>query len=324
MVAVVVGAGLVTDVGTAPPAGAEVVEVVVSVVATFDLGGTEVVDDTAAIAIVDVVVVCGPAVFWRARPKRNAQTAIVTMSAEINRVATAWSTALRRRRGGTAGVSPVRSLMTGVSPVGSSQLATAGRYPHHGRANRHRSGPADAEVVAVQLSRPAAIMQRCSAMSIAERMGRLSNKLYDRMRSKAAFTISADAAVERDFEPLRGHKYATLVTFRKSGEAMPSPVWFGLDSEGRAYLHTMHDSGKVKRIRNNSKALIVASTTRGKPTGPVLAGAARVLPEDEWPHAEAALAAAYGTGRKIYQRVLGDAEGIGTYIEITPVASAST
>jgi hypothetical protein len=63
VVAVVVGAGLVTDVGTAPPAGAEVVEVVVSVVATFDLGGTEVVDDTAAIAIVDVVVVCGPAVF---------------------------------------------------------------------------------------------------------------------------------------------------------------------------------------------------------------------------------------------------------------------
>lgn len=160
-------------------------------------------------------------------------------------------------------------------------------------------------------------------MSFAERMARLSNKFYDRMRSKAAFTISADDAVERDFEPLRGHKYATLVTFRKSGEAMPSPVWFGLDDAGRAYMHTMYDSGKVKRIKNNGKALIVASNTRGKPKGPVLAGIARVVPEEEWPHAEAALAAAYGTGRKIYQRALGDAEGIGTYIEISPVTSSA-
>ena len=157
-------------------------------------------------------------------------------------------------------------------------------------------------------------------MSFAERMGRLSNKFYDRMRSKAAFSISADDAVEGDFDPLRGHKYATLVTFRKSGEAMPSPVWFGLDDRGRAFVQTMYDSGKVKRINNNSKALIVASTTRGKPTGPVLAGTARVLPEDEWPHAEATLAAAYGVGRKIYHRTLGDAEGISAYIEISPVS----
>jgi hypothetical protein len=51
----------------------------------------------------------------------------------------------------------------------------------------------------------------------------------------------------------------------------------------------------------------------------VLAGTARVVPKDEWPHAEAALAAAYGAGRKIYQRTLGDAGDFGTYIEITPV-----
>ena len=147
-------------------------------------------------------------------------------------------------------------------------------------------------------------------MSVSERLARLSNKVYDRTRSKAAFTIRAEDAVERDFEPLRGHKYATLVTFRKSGEAMPSPVWFGLDAAGRAYAHTMLDSGKVKRIRNNGKALIVASTTRGKPIGPVLAGTARVVPEDEWPHAEATLAAAYGRGRKVYMPRDGQHRGL--------------
>jgi hypothetical protein len=65
--------------------------------------------------------------------------------------------------------------------------------------------------------------------------------------------------------------------------------------------------------------LIVASNTRGKPIGPVLAGTARLVPEAEWPHAEATLVAAYGAGRKIYERVLGGAEGIGTYLEISPV-----
>jgi PPOX class probable F420-dependent enzyme len=158
-------------------------------------------------------------------------------------------------------------------------------------------------------------------MSFADRMGRFSNKVYDRMRSKKAFTIREDDAVERDFEPLRGHKYATLVTFRRSGEAMPSPVWFGLDDAGRAYIHTMLDTGKVKRIRNNGRAVIVASSVRGKPSGPVLKGTARVVPEDEWPHAEAALAAAYGAGRKIYQRTVGEGEGLG-YIEISPVTAA--
>lgn len=159
-------------------------------------------------------------------------------------------------------------------------------------------------------------------MSIAERMARLSNKFYDRMRHRAAFDVHEDDAVQGDFSSLRGHRYALVVTFKRSGEAVPSPVWFGLDDAGRAYLHTMHDAGKVKRIRNNGRALIVAANARGKPIGKPLVGSARVMPEEEWPHAEATLAAAYGAGRKVYQRLLGDAEGIGTYIEISPVGAA--
>ena len=49
-----------------------------------------------------------------------------------------------------------------------------------------------------------------------------------------------------------------------------------------------------------------------------MAGKARVLPKEEWPHAEAALAAAYGVSRKIYEGVLGGPEEMGTYIEISP------
>src|SRR5438309_208181 len=128
-------------------------------------------------------------------------------------------------------------------------------------------------------------------MKFIERISRLSNRMYDRMRHPSAFTISSDDAVDGDFGALRGKKYAVLVTFRRNGEAVPSPVWFGVDDDGRAYVRTLHNAGKVKRIRNNPQALIAPSTVRGKPTGAPIRATARVLPNEEWPHAEAALAA---------------------------------
>ena len=155
-------------------------------------------------------------------------------------------------------------------------------------------------------------------MSLMERLARLSNRMYDRLRHRKAFDIREADAVHGSFEPLRGHSYAVLVTFRRSGEAVPSPVWFGLDEQGRAYLHTLHNAGKVKRVRNNGRALLVASTVRGKPKGPVLSGQARIVPEDEWPHAEEALANAYGIGRKIYNAALSGPPEMGAYIEVAP------
>jgi uncharacterized protein len=155
-------------------------------------------------------------------------------------------------------------------------------------------------------------------MSVSERLARFSDRMFDRMRDARAFTLSEDTAIDGDFDSLRGHKYAVVVTFRRDGDAVPSPVWFGVDETGDAYLKTRHGAGKVKRLRNDSRALIALSNIRGKPMGPAIRGTGRVLPKEEWPHAEATLAAAYGTGRKISERVLGGPEEMGGYIEITP------
>ncbi|MGQ0804961.1 MAG: hypothetical protein ACT4PI_14005 [Actinomycetota bacterium] len=43
-----------------------------------------------------------------------------------------------------------------------------------------------------------------------------------------------------------------------------------------------------------------------------------MLPREKWPHAEETLAAAFGAGRKISERVLGGPEEMVGYIEITP------
>jgi len=158
-------------------------------------------------------------------------------------------------------------------------------------------------------------------MSMSERMSRLSNLVYDRMRDRRAFSLRTDNASDATFDGLRGQKYAVVVTFRRNGDAVPSPVWFGLDQDGRAYVHTLHDAGKVKRIHNDSRVLIAASNVRGKPIGPAIRGTARIVPKDEWPHAEAALVEAYGIGRKLYERVFGGAANMGTYVEISPMDS---
>ena len=117
---------------------------------------------------------------------------------------------------------------------------------------------------------------------------------------------------------MRGHKYCLLVTYKRSGEAVPTPVWFGL-GDGKLYVRSEADVAKVKRIRNNPEVRVAPCTMRGKPLGPPAEGRARVLDQSgDRQRAEAALQANYGLGRKIYERA-GGAFGIETvYLEITP------
>lgn len=145
------------------------------------------------------------------------------------------------------------------------------------------------------------------------------NRFYDRARNRRAFDVDEHDAIDGDFEALRGHNYALLVTFRRSGQPVPSPVWFGLDAEGRAFVETEPGTGKLKRIHNDPRALIAPSSVRGNPKGPAVRGTARVLPESEWPHAEQTLAAAYGLGRKLYERAfMRGGPASHTYLEIVP------
>ncbi|MGA9800684.1 MAG: PPOX class F420-dependent oxidoreductase [Terriglobales bacterium] len=80
---------------------------------------------------------------------------------------------------------------------------------------------------------------------------------------------------------ISGQKYISLVSFRKSGDPIPTPVWFG-EKADKLYVMTRSDSGKYKRIRNNPKVLIAPCTIRGKITGPQFPATARILPAEDW------------------------------------------
>jgi PPOX class probable F420-dependent enzyme len=77
---------------------------------------------------------------------------------------------------------------------------------------------------------------------------------------------------------VHGQRYVLLATFRKTGVAVYTPIWFAEDG-GKLYFMTNEKLGKVKRIRNNPKVKIAPCTIRGTITGPEFAGTARILPE---------------------------------------------
>ncbi len=81
-------------------------------------------------------------------------------------------------------------------------------------------------------------------------------------------------------DSLRGTKYISLSTFRRSGQPVLTPVWFAEDAS-KLYVMTRCDSGKYKRIRNNPQIRFAACTARGKVAGEWINGRARILPPEE-------------------------------------------
>jgi PPOX class probable F420-dependent enzyme len=154
------------------------------------------------------------------------------------------------------------------------------------------------------------------AGALVERISRAGDRLFDRMRDTRAFAITEDGAQDGDLSSVRGSEYAVLVTFRRTGEPVPSPVWLAVDENGRGYLRTASASGKVKRLRRDSRVLVAPATWRGRPLGPAVRGTARLLTGRD-DHAEATLSAAYGIGRKVYERLVGGSEHAYLYVEVT-------
>ncbi|MCX7789557.1 MAG: PPOX class F420-dependent oxidoreductase [Chloroflexaceae bacterium] len=119
------------------------------------------------------------------------------------------------------------------------------------------------------------------------------------------------------FSVLHRHQYANLFTFRKSGEAVKTPVWFAL-RDGKAYVMTTMDSGKVKRIRNNGRVLIGPSDRGGRPLGPTVEARARVLAPEEIAVAKDALDEKYGLMKAVFDFFMTVGNVQRAWIEIEP------
>lgn len=86
---------------------------------------------------------------------------------------------------------------------------------------------------------------------LSRRISGLMNRFYLWVRHPDAFRAAGESGTATDFSALRCHGYCLLLAFRRTGEPVPTPVWFGLDSDGRLYVRSESYVGKVKRIRND-------------------------------------------------------------------------
>ncbi len=155
-------------------------------------------------------------------------------------------------------------------------------------------------------------------MAPRHRLADASYRVYDRVRHKRAFETAARPGTASDFSGCADHKYAVLVTFRKDGTAVPTPVWFGLIGDRRFVLSTEKRTLKVSRIRRNPSVRVFPSDPRGKPLGPCVEGTARILEtEEDRARAEAALDRHYGRTRRIYEGLMTKQSEM-DYIEVTP------
>jgi uncharacterized protein len=118
-------------------------------------------------------------------------------------------------------------------------------------------------------------------------------------------------------QELRAHKRALVVTYRRDGTPVPTPVWAAEES-GRLYVRSERASGKAKRLRNDSRVLIAPCTVRGKPLGAPLEARGRMLSREEEPNAERALARRYGAGRALFEWTMDRLRIDMGYLEITP------
>jgi len=97
-----------------------------------------------------------------------------------------------------------------------------------------------------------------------------------------------------DIAALDRHRYMSLATFRRSGAEVRTPVWFAA-VDGKIYLFTAGESGKVKRLRHSSRARVAPSDMRGRVRGEWWEVAARLVTEPRVvDRAHTALRAKYG------------------------------
>jgi PPOX class probable F420-dependent enzyme len=84
------------------------------------------------------------------------------------------------------------------------------------------------------------------------------------------------AASNPEVDRLAAGQFVSLITYRRDGRAVPTPVWVSREGD-RLFVWTQADSGKVARIRNRGHVMVAPCDGRGRLQGEPVDAAARVL-----------------------------------------------
>ena len=104
-------------------------------------------------------------------------------------------------------------------------------------------------------------------------------------------------SAERD--AILSAQYVALTTYRRDGTPVTTPVWAA--AEGTSlYLFSNATAGKVKRLRNSSRATVAPCTATGTITGAQLPAEAFNLANDQMPKVWRLLTKKYGIPARLF------------------------
>ena len=121
------------------------------------------------------------------------------------------------------------------------------------------------------------------------------------------------------FQELAAQRYLSLVTFRRNGNGVPTPIWVAA-YDGKLYAVTNGTSVKMRRLKANDRIRLAACDGRGKVRGEWAEGHGRRIDDAALTRrAQQALESKYGwqvTLLKFFSTLLGRAKHR-AFIEMT-------
>lgn len=163
-------------------------------------------------------------------------------------------------------------------------------------------------------------MSGARKLPLPSRIMAVQYRVFDRMRHPQAYEVAAREGSGRDFEAFRGVRQALVVTFRRDGTPVPTPVNFGLSEDGTLIFRSEPHVAKVKRLARDPHVRVCPCNVRGKPLADVVEATARILPEPEVPRAYEVVAANWSLPVRAIE-VGYDRIGVPmAYIEVVPGA----
>jgi len=82
-------------------------------------------------------------------------------------------------------------------------------------------------------------------------------------------------------QSLKTGNYINLLTYKKNGEPVSTPVWFIFEDK-KIFIRTSDKSGKLKRIKNNNNVKFALCDIRGKIKGEWHNGLAKLEANNKW------------------------------------------
>jgi uncharacterized protein len=154
-------------------------------------------------------------------------------------------------------------------------------------------------------------------LSLPSRLMAVQYRVFDWMRHRRAFEVAHEEGTAPDFEGFRGARQALVVTFKRSGEPVPTPINFGL-AEGKLYFRSEPHVAKIRRLKREPRVRLCPCNLRGKPLGPMVEARAEILPQSENERCHAIVKANWRADTKLIERTYDRFSVPEVYVDVTP------